>query len=113
MYFTRSIGLSALATGLVSGASFNYPRTPAVSSRQSCGASVDELVGFGAGTTGGGSGEGTTVTSCSELASAVAAGGVIQVSGTLDGCGVTELSADTTLIGAGADSGEQLSPSLS
>lgn len=71
-----------------------------------CGvAPVDELVGFAAGTTGGGSGSGVTVTSCSEFEDAAASGGVIQVSGILDGCDIIDLESDTTLIGVGADSG--------
>ncbi|KAF7548897.1 hypothetical protein G7Z17_g6768 [Cylindrodendrum hubeiense] len=71
-----------------------------------CGsASEDELVGYGDGTTGGGSGAGTTVTSCSELESAIAAGGVITISGILSGCDILELVSDTTIIGSGADSG--------
>lgn len=71
-----------------------------------CGsASVNQLVGFGAGTTGGGSGAGTTVTSCSALQSAVAQGGVINISGTLSGCGVVRLVSGTTIKGVGSNSG--------
>ncbi|CAG9977906.1 unnamed protein product [Clonostachys byssicola] len=71
-----------------------------------CGsASSDQLVGFGSGTTGGGSGDGTTVTSCDEFTTAVAAGGVIKVSGTLSGCDIVKLSSDTSIIGVGADAG--------
>ncbi|KAH8706301.1 pectin lyase fold/virulence factor [Ilyonectria robusta] len=71
-----------------------------------CGsAAEDALVGYGDGTTGGGSGSGTTVTSCSELSSAIAAGGVITISGILSGCDILELASDTTIIGSGADSG--------
>ncbi|KAH7320752.1 pectin lyase fold/virulence factor [Stachybotrys elegans] len=62
-------------------------------------------VGFGAGTTGGGSGSGTTVTSCSQLSSALKNGGVINVSGTLSGCGILSVPSDTTLMGVGANSG--------
>lgn len=72
----------------------------------SCGsAAEDELVGYGVGSTGGGSGSGTTVTSCSELSSAVAAGGVITISGLLADCDIIELVSDTTIIGSGAESG--------
>lgn len=42
-------------------------------------AAVDELVGYAAGTTGGGSGAGTTVTTCADLAAAAKVGGVIKV----------------------------------
>jgi hypothetical protein len=71
-----------------------------------CGAApVNQLVGFGAGTTGGGSGSGTTVTSCSQLETAVKNGGVIRVSGTLSNCGDVRLVSGTTLIGVGSNSG--------
>ncbi|KAL2105075.1 hypothetical protein VUR80DRAFT_9062 [Thermomyces stellatus] len=105
MYFSRGLGFSAVATGLASAASLSYPRTPSLFARQSCSAAVDELVGFAEGTTGGGDGEGTTVSSCEELESAVEAGGVIQISGTLDGCDIIDLNGDTTVIGVGADAG--------
>lgn len=68
-------------------------------------AAVDELVGYGAGATGGGSGAGTTVTSCSTFSSAVAKGGVIKVSGTLSNCGIVDVPSDTSIIGVGASSG--------
>lgn len=72
----------------------------------SCGsASVNQLVGFGAGTTGGGSGSGTTVSSCSALEDAIENAGVIKISGTLSGCGILDLLADTTVIGVGSNSG--------
>lgn len=71
-----------------------------------CGAApVNQLVGFGAGTTGGGSGSGTTVTSCSALTTAVKNGGVIRISGTLSGCGDVRLVSGTTLVGVGGSSG--------
>lgn len=63
-------------------------------------------MGYAAGTTGGGSGSGTTVTTCSDLESAVADGGVITVSGVLDSCGIIDLGSDTTVIGSGSQSGE-------
>lgn len=69
-------------------------------------APVDELVGFGAGTTGGGdSGNGTTVSSCADLESALESGGVISVDGMLEGCGTLDVLGDTTVIGVGAESG--------
>ncbi|KAM5350456.1 hypothetical protein ACJ41O_006961 [Fusarium nematophilum] len=72
----------------------------------SCGAAaVDELVGYGDGTTGGGSGDGVTVTSCSELTSAVANGGVIKVDGNLSGCDIVRVESDTSIIGVGSGSG--------
>lgn len=69
-------------------------------------APVDELVGFGAGTTGGGdSGNGTSVSSCGDLEAALEAGGVISIDGMLDGCGTLDVLGDTTVIGVGAESG--------
>ncbi|RYN48646.1 hypothetical protein AA0114_g6932 [Alternaria tenuissima] len=69
-------------------------------------AAVDELVGFAAGTTGGGSGAGTTVTSCAELTAAAKAGGVIKVKGMLTGCGVIRVgTAGTSILGVGKDAG--------
>ncbi|KAK2758764.1 hypothetical protein FQN54_003455 [Arachnomyces sp. PD_36] len=68
-------------------------------------AAVDELVGYGAGTTGGGDGAGTTVSSCADLEAALEAGGVISVEGTLSDCGTLDVIGDTTVIGVGADSG--------
>jgi pectate lyase len=68
-------------------------------------APVDQLVGYGAGTTGGGSGSGTTVTSCSQLESAIDNGGVIRVNGMLSGCGILRPQSDTSIIGVGSNSG--------
>jgi len=74
------------------------------------GAAVGKLEDYGARTTGGGSGPGTTVTACSGLASAVAAGGVIKVSGILSGCGIIKLNANTSITGVGSNSGKFFSP---
>ncbi|KAH5256910.1 hypothetical protein HBI70_181110 [Parastagonospora nodorum] len=68
-------------------------------------AKVDELVGFAAGTTGGGSGAGTVVTSCAALTTAAKAGGVIKISGNLSGCGIVKLVSDISVLGVGANSG--------
>ncbi|KAI2638338.1 polysaccharide lyase family 1 protein [Xylaria nigripes] len=70
-----------------------------------CGSPDFSLQGYGAGTTGGGSGSGVTVRSCSDLESAAEAGGVITVSGILDGCDIIDLVSDTTVIGEGSQSG--------
>jgi len=111
-----SLVLLSSIFALASGASLNYARipiqnnTPALSTRQSCGTAIDELVGYAAGTTGGGDGEGITATSCSTLESAVKAGGVIKISGTLSGCGIIDLKSDTTVIGVGENSGMQHQP---
>ncbi|KAH7103704.1 pectin lyase fold/virulence factor [Auriculariales sp. MPI-PUGE-AT-0066] len=65
------------------------------------------LVGFGAGTTGGGSAASTTVTSCSALVSAVAASGakVVTLTSTLSGCGIIDISSNKTVIGSGSSAG--------
>ncbi|KFA61313.1 hypothetical protein S40285_05987 [Stachybotrys chlorohalonatus IBT 40285] len=82
------------------------PTTPTNPPTGNCGsASVNQLVGFGAGTTGGGSGTGVTVTSCSALRSALANGGVIRISGTLTGCGRMDVQPNTSLLGVGSSSG--------
>lgn len=71
-----------------------------------CGsAPVNQLVGYAAGVTGGGSGAGTTVTSCSALGSAVSAGGVVRVSGILNGCGVIDIGSNVSILGVGSNSG--------
>jgi hypothetical protein len=68
-------------------------------------APVDQLVGYGAGTTGGGPGPGTTVSSCSQLSAALANGGVIKVNGMLSGCGILRPISNTSIIGVGSNSG--------
>jgi pectate lyase len=69
-------------------------------------AAVDELVGFAAGTTGGGSGAGTTVTSCAGLTAAAKVGGVIKIEGMLTGCGIIRVgTAGTSILGVGKDAG--------
>jgi pectate lyase len=67
---------------------------------------VNGLAGYGAGTTGGGSGTGVTVTSCSALTAAIAAAGVIKISGLLSGCGIMDVKSDTTILGVGTGSGK-------
>ncbi|KAM0326753.1 hypothetical protein ACHAQA_006626 [Verticillium albo-atrum] len=71
-----------------------------------CGnAAVDQLVGYGADTTGGGSATPTVVTSCSQLSSALSGGGVIHIDGILDGCGILRVQSNTSVLGLGANSG--------
>ena len=71
-----------------------------------CGAAkVDELVGYGFGTTGG-SGAPVVVKSCSELKSALDKGGVIHIDGMLDGCDLMKVPSDTTILGVGSNSGK-------
>jgi pectate lyase len=69
-------------------------------------APVDGLVGYGAGTTGGGGASGTTVSTCDALKSAVSKGGVIKVDGMLNGCGVVDVKGSTSIIGIGSNSGK-------
>jgi pectate lyase len=68
-------------------------------------AAVDELVGYGAGTTGGGSGAGVTVTSCAEFTAAAKNGGVIKISGTIKNCDIVKLASNTSILGVGSNSG--------
>lgn len=79
--------------------------TPPVETGNCGSANQQQLVGFGVGTTGGGSGAGTTVTSCSALTSAASAGGVIRISGQLSGCGVITVRSGTSFLGVGSNSG--------
>ncbi|WAO93186.1 Amb-all domain-containing protein [Fusarium falciforme] len=100
---------SAAGNSPATSAAASQPSSPAggeVTEGGSCGAAaVDELVGYGDGTTGGGSGEGVTVTSCADLTSAVANGGVIKIDGQLSGCDIIRLEGDTTILGVGSGSG--------
>ncbi|KAJ4323705.1 hypothetical protein N0V84_004180 [Fusarium piperis] len=100
---------SAAGNSPATSAAASQPSSPAggeATEGGSCGAAaVDELVGYGDGTTGGGSGEGVTVTSCAELTSAVANGGVIKIDGQLSGCDIIRLEGDTTILGVGSGSG--------
>lgn len=82
----------ALAAGSTASASALKPRA----------APVDQLIGYAAGTTGGGSGSGTTVTTCAALTAAAKNGGVIKISGTLNGCGIVKLVSNTSILGVGS-----------
>ncbi|OSS45165.1 hypothetical protein B5807_09140 [Epicoccum nigrum] len=68
-------------------------------------AAVNELVGFAAGTTGGGSGAGTTVSDCAGLTAAAKNGGVIKIKGTLTGCGIVKIVSNTSVLGVGSSAG--------
>jgi pectate lyase len=70
---------------------------------------VGTPTGFGAGTTGGGSGPVTTVTSGSALVSAMKASGaaVIRVSGMVSFTGMQDVTSNKTIIGVGSGSGIQ------
>lgn len=107
---------SAAGNSPATSAAASQPSSPAggeATEGGSCGAAaVDELVGYGDGTTGGGSGEGVTVTSCADLTSAVANGGVIKIDGQLSGCDIIRLEGDTTILGVGSGSGKHASPQI-
>lgn len=104
-YFTG--GAAATTTLTTSTSKAAATTSAAATATNTCGsAAIDGLVGYAAGTTGGGSGSGTTVTSCSGLTSAVSSGGVIKISGVLDGCGIIDLGSSTTVLGVGSKSGE-------
>lgn len=64
-------------------------------------------IGFGAGTTGGGSAAAVTVTSCADLEAAIAGteAKVVQIDGLLEDCGTLEVGSNTSLLGVGATSG--------
>lgn len=73
---------------------------------QSCSASVDGLIGYGVGTTGGGSASPVVVTSCSALEDALGdPGNVIHIDGKLSDCGILRVPSDTTIQGVGSGSG--------
>lgn len=98
---------SSAATTTTTARTTTTSTGPATTATNTCGAAaIDGLVGYASGATGGGSGSGTTVTSCSALESAVANGGVIVISGVLDGCGIIDLGSDTTVKGSGSKSGK-------
>lgn len=107
-YFTGT-GAAATSTTTKATTSTTSVQTstgPASTATNTCGAAaINSLVGYAAGTTGGGSGSGTTVTTCDGLEDAVASGGVIKISGVLDGCGIIDLGSDTTVMGVGSQSG--------
>lgn len=64
-------------------------------------------IGFGAGTTGGGSAAAVTVSSCADLESAIAGeeAKVVQIDGVVEDCGTLEVGSNTSLLGVGAESG--------
>ncbi|KAF4956050.1 hypothetical protein FGADI_4075 [Fusarium gaditjirri] len=103
----RSALISLIPAFLASASPVPQASEPAgfLVSSGSCGAAkVDELVGYGAKTTGG-SGDPVTVTSCSELTSALSNGGVIHIDGQLTGCDIMNVKSDTTILGVGSSSG--------
>jgi len=75
--------------------------TPTIQTRA---AAVDQLVGYGAGTTGGAGGSTVTVSSLSALTSAVSGSSakIVQVSGTISGTADVKIGSNTTVIGLGS-----------
>lgn len=105
---------TTLATRVASAAPKATAEEPAKSAPADTGAAaagscsaaqVDQLVGYGYGTTGG-SGAPVVVKSCSELKSALDKGGVIHIDGMLDGCDLMKVPSDTTILGVGSNSGK-------
>ncbi|KAF2678424.1 polysaccharide lyase family 1 protein [Lentithecium fluviatile CBS 122367] len=90
--------LSAASAALTVGSAYASPLMPRA-------AAVDQLVGYAAGTTGGGSGSGTTVTTCAALTTAAKTGGVIKISGNLKDCGIVKLVGNTSILGVGSSAG--------
>ncbi len=68
-------------------------------------APADPLVGFGAGTTGGGNSSPVTVSSLSALRSAVSGSGakVVKISGTITGAGDIFVGSNKTVLGVGSN----------
>jgi len=107
-YWTGAVGITSTTPpgGTTLTTETTTGSTPTATVGNNCGvAPVDGLVGYAAGTTGGGSGSGVTVTSCSALSSAVGSAGVIKISGILTGCGIIDLKSGTTILGVGSNSG--------
>ncbi|KAI9155731.1 Pectate lyase A [Paramyrothecium foliicola] len=89
-----------LALGLASAAS----NVQASRRAESCSAPFDRLEGYASGTTGGGSGSATTVTSCEALRGSLERGGIVRVSGIFN-CGILDVKSNTTVTGVGLNSG--------
>jgi pectate lyase len=74
---------------------------------QTAGAADSSPVGFGAGTTGGGSASAVTVSTLSAFKTAVAGGSakVVKVNGLLSLSGQVDIGSNTTVVGVGSSSG--------
>lgn len=70
-------------------------------------AEAQSLVGYGAGTTGGGSTAAITVSDCASFKSAVSGNNakVIRVNGMLSGCNIVSIGSNTSILGVGSGSG--------
>jgi pectate lyase len=90
------IGASAITSALLV--------TPFLGIEIAQAAPVDQLVGYGAGTTGGAGGTTTTVSTLSALESAVSGSAkkIVRVSGTITGNTDVKIGSNTTVIGVGS-----------
>jgi pectate lyase len=95
----RSALLTAGAAALAAVAALALP--------QSAGAAESSPVGFGAGTTGGGSAPAVTVSTLSAFRSAVSGSSakVVKVSGLISLSGQVDIGSNTTVLGVGSSSG--------
>lgn len=95
----RSAAVAAVATALAAVAVLAVP--------QPAGAAENAPIGFGAGTTGGGSATPVTVTTLAAFATAVTgnAAKVVRVSGLITLSGQVDLGSNTTVLGVGSSSG--------
>lgn len=95
----RSAVAAAVATALAAVAVLAAP--------QSAGAAENAPIGFGAGTTGGGSATPVTVTTLAAFKTAVTgnAAKVVRVSGLITLSGQVDLGSNTTVLGVGSSSG--------
>lgn len=97
----KSTSVAALLTAFFASASA-FP-----SIRRQSNGTAGGPIGFGAGTTGGGSAAPVTVTSCAELEAAIEGeeAKVVQIDGQLEDCGTLVVGSNTSLLGVGAGSG--------
>ncbi|MFJ9426379.1 polysaccharide lyase family 1 protein [Streptomyces sp. NPDC101249] len=96
---TRRVTLAATAVALAAVAAVALP--------QSAGAADTSPVGFGAGTTGGGSATAVTVSTLDAFKSAVtgSTAKVVKVSGLISLSGQVDVGSNTTVLGVGSSSG--------
>lgn len=80
---------------------------PTVTIKRQTNGTAGGPIGFGAGTTGGGSASPVTVTSCAELEAAIEGEEpkVVQIDGKVEDCGTLVVGSNTSLLGVGANSG--------
>ncbi|GHO99146.1 hypothetical protein KSF_091940 [Reticulibacter mediterranei] len=92
------IGLVLTTSVLAAIAFFAIPSTTTRA------AAIDQLVGYGAGTTGGAGGSSVTVSSLSALTSAVSGSSakIVNISGTISGDTDVKVGSNTTILGVGS-----------